>query len=74
MAALVLPTATVLKFKLVEERVTGALPVPVRVTVCVPALSLMVRDPETGPMAVGANETKMVHVEPGWMLELQVLD
>ena len=74
MAALVSPMATTLKFKLVEESVTGALPVPVRVTVCVPALSLMVRDPEAGPTAVGANDTWIVHWEPGWMLVPQVLD
>ena len=33
MAVLVLPTATVLKLSVLEERVTGALPVPVRLTV-----------------------------------------
>ena len=57
LAALVLPTAKVPKLKVLDERVTDALPVPVRLTVCVPALSAMVRLPETEPMAVGVKET-----------------
>ena len=73
LAALVLPTATVPKFKLLEENVTGALPVPVRLTVCVPALSVIVRVPEAEPIAVGVNETEMVQEAPGAMLAVQVL-
>ena len=48
-AALVLPTASDPKLRLVDENVTGALPLPVRLTVCVPALSVIVRTPEAEP-------------------------
>src|SRR5208337_2754716 len=72
LAALVLPTATVPKLKELEDSVTGALPVPVRATICVPASSAMVRDPEIDPTVVGVNVTKMVQDAPGAMLALQV--
>jgi len=73
LAALVLPTASVPKLRLLEESVTGALPVPVRPTVWVPALSPMASVPENDPMAVGANETEIVQEAAGAMLALQVL-
>jgi hypothetical protein len=57
LAALVFATATLPKFKLVDERVTGALPLPVRLTVWVPALSVIVTVPEAEPTTVGANIT-----------------
>ena len=41
------------------------LPVPVRCTVCVEALLVMVRVPVAGPVAVGVNETEMVQPAPG---------
>jgi hypothetical protein len=73
LTALVPPTATVPKFKLLEERVTGALPVPVRVTICVPALPAIVRLPEAAPTAMGEKVTETVQEDPGAMLPLQVL-
>ena len=57
LAELVSPTASVPKFKLVGERLTGALPLPVRFTVCVPALSVIVTTPEAEPTTTGANDT-----------------
>ena len=66
--ALVLPTATVPKFTLLEENVTGALPVPVSMTVWVPASSAIVSVPETEPTVVGVNETETVQEAPGAML------
>jgi hypothetical protein len=71
LAALVLPTAAVPKARVLAERVTGALPVPVRLTVCVPALSVIVRVPEADPTAVGINEARMVQEAPG-LITLQL--
>ena len=71
-AALVLPTASEPKLRLVEEKVTGALPLPVTLTVCVPALSVIVRTPEAEPTTVGEKTTEMVHDAAGAMLPLQV--
>ena len=73
LAALVWPTTTDPKFKVLAERVTGAIPVPLRLTVWVPALSAIVSVPEAGPRAVGVKETWMVQLAPGAMLALQVL-
>ena len=56
-AALVLPTATVPKLRLAGERETGALPVPARLTVWMPALSVIVSVPDAEPTTVGVNET-----------------
>jgi hypothetical protein len=71
-AALVLPIASVPKLRLVGENVTGALPFPVTLTVCVPALSVMVRTPEAEPTTVGEKTTAIVHVDAGAMLPLQL--
>ena len=57
LAVLVSPTANVPKLSLVDDRLTGALPLPVRPTVWVPALSVIVTLPEAEPTAVGANVT-----------------
>src|SRR5467141_4303622 len=67
------PSATVPKLKLVGEKVTGALPLPERVTVCVPALSVIVTLPEAAPTTVGANDTWMVHDAAGAIGPLQLL-
>jgi hypothetical protein len=73
LAALVFPTASVPKFRLVEDRLTGALPVPFKVTVWVPALSLMVRAPEAEPTTAGVNVIWMLQLALGAMLAVQVL-
>jgi hypothetical protein len=72
LAALVLPTANVPKFKLLEETVACAMPFPVRLTVCVPGSSTIVSVPEAAPTVAGANETEMVQDEPAAMLAVQV--
>lgn len=71
-AALVLPSASDPKLKLAAEKVTGALPLPVTLTVCVPALSEIVRIPEAEPATVGEKMTAMLHVAAGAMLPLQL--
>jgi hypothetical protein len=71
-AALVLPSASDPKLKLVAEKVTGALPFPDRLTVCVPALSVIVRTPAAEPTTVGEKTTAMVHDAAGAMLPLQL--
>ncbi len=71
--ALVLPMASVPKLKLEAENVTGALPLPVTLTVWVPALSVIVTTPEAEPTTVGENTTAIVHEADGVMLPLQVL-
>jgi len=73
LAALVLPTTTEPKPRELDEKVTGAEPVPVRATVCVPALSLMVIEPETVPTVIAVKLTEMVQVPAGAMLPVQVL-
>ena len=67
------PSATVPKLKLVGEKVTGALPFPERVTVWVPALSVIVTLPEAVPTTAGANDTWMVHDAAGAIGLLQLL-
>jgi hypothetical protein len=67
-----LPTANVPKLSLVDDRLTGALPLPVRPTVWVPASSVIVTLPEAEPTAVGANDTWMPHDAVGAMLPLQL--
>jgi len=64
---------TLPKLKLVGENVTGALPLPESVTVCVPALSVIVTLPEAAPTTVGANDTWMVHDALGVIGPLQLL-
>jgi hypothetical protein len=71
-ATLVLPTASEPKLRLLEENVTGALPLPVTAMVCVPALSVIVRTSEAEPTTVGEKMTAMVHDAAGAMLPLQV--
>jgi len=73
LAALVPPSASVPKLKLMGEKVTGALPLPVTLTVCVPALSVIVRTPEAEPTTAGEKVTAMVHDAAGAMLPLQLL-
>lgn len=76
--ALVLPIATVPKFNVDAESVTGeleVLPVPLRVTVwgLFPALSVKVRAPVAAPETVGVNVTPTVQVAPAATLVPQVL-
>ena len=66
-------TTTLPKLKLVGENVTGALPLPESVTVCVPALSVIVTLPEAFPTTVGVNDTWMVHDAPGAIKPPQLL-
>jgi len=66
-------STTLPKLKLVGENVTGALPLPESVTVCVPALSVIVTLPEAAPTTVGANDTWMVHDAAGAIGALQLL-
>ena len=73
LAVLLSPTASEPKLRLAEESDTGALPLPVRVTVCVPALFDIVTDPVTEPVAIGVNVTEMVQVLPEAMAPMQVL-
>jgi hypothetical protein len=77
-AALVLPTATVPKFKELADRVTGELellPVPLRLTVCgpFPALSVKVKLPVAAPVAVGVNVTPTLQLAPAATLVPQLL-
>ena len=62
------PTATLPKFRLVGETVTGAMPVPESVTTCgvVGALSLIaICAPLVAPRAVGWKKTTKVQLAPG---------
>lgn len=72
-AALVAPTATVPKSNSLGDQLTGPDPVPERLTVCVPALSVIVSVPEAEPRTVGVNETWIVQEAPDAMLPLQLL-
>jgi hypothetical protein len=72
LAALVLLTASEPKLRLLEENVTGALPLPATVTVCVPALSVIVRTPEAEPTAVGEKTTEMAQDAVGATSPLQL--
>lgn len=74
-AVLVLPTAVVLKFSELVESVTGAVPVPVKVTVCglFRAESVNVSAPDAAPDAVGVNVTPTTQVAPAARLVVQVL-
>ena len=66
LAALVLPATAVPKYKLLTERVTGMVPVPVSVVVCglLLALSATVRVPGSDPILVGVNATRIVQLAP----------
>ena len=57
LAALASFTAMFPKLRLVGDKLTGLLPLPERLTVCVPALSVMVTSPVAEPSAVGVNVT-----------------
>jgi len=74
-AELVEPTAVVLKLKDVDDSVTGALPVPLRFTVCglLTALSVKVSVPPAAPSADGVNVTLTVQLAPAAMPVPQVL-
>ena len=67
-----LPTASVPKLTLAAEKVTGALALPETLTLCVPALSVIVRTPEAGPTTIGEKMTAMVHDAAGAMLPMQL--
>jgi hypothetical protein len=75
LAELVAPTTVELKLKLFEDNVTGALPLPVRFTVCglVGASSPKVRAPVALPTAVGLNVTPTVQVPPAAIAPEQLL-
>lgn len=73
LAALVAPTGTVPKSNSLGDQLTGPEPVPERLTVCVPASSVIVRLPEAEPIAVGVKETWMVQEAPAAMLPMQLL-
>lgn len=71
-AALVSFTAMLPKLRLVGDKLTGLLPLPERLTVCVPALSVMVTVPAAEPSAAGVNVTSIVHHSPGASAAVQV--
>ena len=62
--ALVVPTATEPKSSSVGEIRIGPDPLPERLTVCVPAASLMVSIPVAVPIVLGVKETLMVQKAP----------
>src|ERR1700683_2479157 len=74
-AAVVVPTVSLPKAKVAGESVTGAAPVPVRLTSCgeFAAVSLMVIAPEMLPVAVGVNVEVMVQEAPALSVAPQVL-
>jgi hypothetical protein len=45
------------KLRLLEDRFTGLLPLPERLTGWVPALSVIIKVPDWEPIAVGVNVT-----------------
>ena len=74
-AELVAPMVTVPKLRLLADRVTGALPVPLRLTVwgLFRALSVNVSVPVAAPVAVGVNVTPTIQLTPAARLVPQVL-
>jgi hypothetical protein len=62
--ALVVPTGTDPKFSSLGDIRIGPVPLPERLTVCVPASSLMVSVPVAVPTALGVKETLMVQKAP----------
>jgi hypothetical protein len=74
-AALVVPTEPAANVRLAAEALTGAVPVPDKLTVCglFTALSVNVRKPVRAPMVVGENVTPMVQVSPAPTLAPHVL-
>ena len=75
LGALVVPTVTVPKLKVLGEVVTGALPVPDRVTVCglFAALSVNVSVPVAEPIADGVKVRPIEHLPLAATLVPQVL-
>ena len=75
MAELLVPTVTVPKLRLLDDSVTGALPVPERLTVCglFDAASVKVSVPVAAPVAVGENVTPTAQWPPAATLDPQVL-
>ena len=71
-AALVIPTATEPNPWVVGVTVIGAVPVPVKLAVCVPALSTTVRAPVRAPIALGVKLTVMAQLAAA-ATEAQVL-
>jgi hypothetical protein len=76
-ALLVLPTACAANVTGADKLTVGAVPVPLKVTVCVlPAapllLSVMVSEPERAPAAVGVKVTLIVQLPPAATLEPHV--
>jgi hypothetical protein len=71
----VLPTVIVPKLKLLVDNVTGAIPVPDKVTICglFPALSVKVKVPLIGPVAVGDKVKATLQCVPAARLVPQVL-
>lgn len=69
----VLPTAMLPRFKLFDEKVTGATPLPLRATVCVPVSSAIARLPLADPGAVGVNVTETVQEAPAARVPRHVL-
>jgi len=69
------PTAWLPKAKLTGEKVMGATPVPVKVTICgeFEAVSLTVITPGMLPVVEGMNVTLIVHVAPALRLLPQLL-
>jgi hypothetical protein len=64
-AALVLPTAIDPRLSELAESVSCPVPVPLNETVCVPALSTILKAPDADPAAVGENVTEIVQVAAG---------
>jgi hypothetical protein len=75
LAELVAPTTTELKFRLLEDKVTGALPFPVRFTACglVLASSVNVNAPVAVPSATGLNVTLIAQLAPAPIAPAHVL-
>ena len=69
---LVVPTVTVPKLNVLDEKVIDALPVPDSATLCVPASSTNATDPVADPTAVGENVTPTTQEAPAPMLDPQV--
>jgi hypothetical protein len=72
---LVVPAVTVPKLNELDEKVTGAVPVPERLTVCglLPASSVNASVPTAEPTAVGENVTPTVHFAPAASVAPHVL-
>jgi hypothetical protein len=75
LAELLVPTVTVPKLRLLDDSVTGVLPVPVRLTVwgLVKALSVNFSVPLSAPITDGVKVTPTVQVAPAATLAPQVL-